>query len=226
VGVKKRRALCALAALFVPLILIGNAVQVVAHPWWPRVEIGLHNAGAALPEREQRRLADVALDSILPWGRGNSGLRDARRDDGTAAFDTRERHHLSSVRDYILGLYVIEAVGLVGIAVGLAFRRSRRFTKDALLAGVLLTLAIATFCLVYILVAPVSFLGGFHRVFFRGSSWRFEDTETLRIVFPDVFWSDTALVLGGLVALQAAAVLVWQRQAIRAWWRRPRHARP
>jgi hypothetical protein len=221
-----RRALCALAAVFVPLILIGNAVQAVAHPWWPRVEIGLHNADASLPESEQRRLANVALDSILPWGRGDAGLRDARRDDGTPAFDPKERHHLSSVRDYILGLYLIEAVGLVAIVVGLAFRRSRRFTRDVLLAGVLFTLGIAAFCLVYILVAPVSFLGGFHRVFFRGSSWRFEDTETLRIVFPDVFWSDTALVLGGLVALQAAAVLLWQRQAITARWRKLRHARP
>ena len=71
----------------------------------------------------------------------------------------------------------------------------------------------------------MSFLGGFHRVFFSGDSWRFADDETLRRLFPDAFWSDTAIVLGALVAVQAGAILVWRRQAIRSWARTPAHAR-
>jgi uncharacterized membrane protein len=91
------------------------------------------------------------------------------------------------------------------------------------------TLAIAVFVGIYVAAAPVSFLGGFHRVFFSGDSWRFADTETLRRLFPDAFWSDSALVLGGLVAGQAAVLLAVtlaaRRQAMRAAPRTAAHAR-
>jgi hypothetical protein len=224
---KRRVAAVAVLALFVPLVLIGNAVQLIAHPWFPALELRrMPPDEFGMKMSERRHLADVSLDSIVPWGGGDKELRDTRLPTGRHAFDTKERHHLSSVRDYILGLYVIEAIGLVAIVAGLAFRRARRFTKDVLAAGAVLTVGIAVFCGIYVAVAPVSFLGGFHRVFFRGSSWRFEDTETLRRLFPDAFWSDTALYLGGLVALQAVAILLWQRQAIRRWARTAAHARP
>ncbi len=210
-----RRLATAVLAVFVPLILIGNAVQLIAHPWFPRVELRRMPPdpyGMRMPDR--RRLADISLDSIVPWGGGDGELRDARLRSGGPAFDAKERRHLGSVRGYILGLYAIEWAGLVAIAAGLARRRSRPLTRDALAAGSALTLGIAVFCGIYGAVAPVSFLGGFHRVFFSGASWRFADTETLRRLFPDAFWSDTALLLGFLVAVQAIAVLgvAWRRR--------------
>lgn len=156
----------------------------------------------------------------MPFGGGDRVLREE------PAFDDKERRHLSSVRAYVFGLYAIHLAGLIAIAAGLAIRRTRAAIKDALGAGALLTLGIAAFCGVYALVAPVSFLGGFHRVFFRGDSWRFADEETLRRLFPDAFWSDTAIVLGALVALQAVALVVWRRQAIARWGRTALHARP
>ena len=55
-----------------------------------------------------------------------------------------------------------------------------------------------------LLANPVWFLTGFHTIFFEGSSWRFDDQETLRRLFPDLFWSDTTLLLGVGAALQAA----------------------
>jgi Protein of unknown function (DUF1461) len=177
---------------------------------------------------DQRRLADVALESIVPFGGGDRVLRAARLPSGNPAFDPKERRHLRSVRGYVLGLYLINAAGLVALAALALAGRTRAVARDGLAAGSLLTLGIAAFCGVYVGVAPVSFLGGFHRVFFSGDSWRFEDTETLRRLFPDAFWSDTALVLGGLVALQAAALLGialhWRRQAIRSAPRTAPHA--
>jgi hypothetical protein len=204
----------------VPLILIGNAVHLIAHPWFARVELDrLRPDPYGMKPIDQRRLADVALDSIVPFGGGDRVLREARLPSGRPAFDPKERRHLRSVRGYVLGLYLINAAGLLTLAgLGLV-RRTRRVARDGLSAGSLLTLGIAAFCGVYVAVAPVSFLGGFHRVFFSGDSWRFEDTETLRRLFPDAFWSDTALVLGAAVALQAAVLLGLtrrgRRQAIR-----------
>ena len=201
-------------------------MHVVAHPWFAHAELGrLRSDPFEMTRAEQNRLADVSLDSIVPFGGGDLALTQARLANGAPAFDAKERHHLSSVRGYLAGLYAINLVGLIAIAAGLAFRRTRTATKDGLAAGALLTLGIAAFCGVYSIVAPVSFLGGFHRVFFSGDSWRFADDETLRRLFPDAFWSDTAIVLGTLVAVQACAILVWRRQAIRSWARTPAHAR-
>lgn len=222
----KRKAVAVLAlAAFVPLILIGNAMHVVAHPWFAHAELGrLRPDPYGMTRADQNRLADAALRSIVPWGGGDRALAEARLA-GKPAFDAKERRHLSDVRGYVAGLYAINLAGLIAVAAGLAFRRTRGATKDGLAAGALWTLGIAAFCGVYAIVAPVSFLGGFHRVFFSGDSWRFADDETLRRLFPDAFWSDTAIVLGALVALQAGAILVWRRQAIRAWARTPAHAR-
>jgi len=224
--VTRRRLLCALIALFVPLVLIGNGVHVLAHPWFVGAELGRMRADPyGMPEADRRRLADAALDSIVPWGGGDRLLREARLASGGPAFDAKERRHLHSVRGYVLGLYLINAVGLVALAALFAAGRSRRLARDGLAAGAAWTLALAAFVGVYVAVNPVSFLGGFHRFFFAGDSWRFADTETLRRLFPDAFWSDTALVLGGLVAAQAAVLLACCGQAIRLAPRTAAHAR-
>ena len=73
---------------------------------------------------------------------------------------------------------------------------AERIARDGFAAGALLTLGIAIFTAAYLAISPVSFLGGFHRFFFSGDSWRFAETETLRRVFPDSFWTDTSIALG------------------------------
>lgn len=228
--VTRRRLLCALLALFVPLLLIGNAVHVLAHPWFVHAELGrMRPDPYSISDSDRRRLADTALDSIVPFGGGDRVLRAARLPTGGQAFGPKERRHLHSVRGYVLGLYAIHAAGLLALAALLAVPRTRRLARDGLAAGAVWTLALAAFVGVYVAVNPVSFLGGFHRFFFSGDSWRFADTETLRRLFPDAFWSDTALVLGGLAAAQAvvllAVALAVRRQAIRPASRRAAHAR-
>jgi uncharacterized protein DUF1461 len=171
------------------------------------VELGRMKADAyGMSGAERRRLADTALDSIAPFGGGDRVLREARLASGAPAFDAKERRHLRSVRGYVLGLYLINAFGLVVLGALLFARRSRRLARDGIAAGAVWTLALAAFVGVYVAVNPVSFLGGFHRVFFSGDSWRFADTETLRRLFPDAFWSETALVLGVVVAAQAVVL--------------------
>jgi hypothetical protein len=227
--IRARSVAVVLIAAFVPLILIGTAVHVVAQPWFVRLELGrTEHDPYGLADADRRRLAETALDSILPFGGGDRVLREARLPAGRAAFDPKERRHLHSVRGYVTALYGIHAAGLVVLAALLAVPRTRRLVRDGLGAGAAWTLALAAFVGVYIAVAPVSFLGGFHRVFFSGDSWRFADTETLRRLFPDAFWTDTALVLGGLVAAQAvillAVTLAARRQAIRPAPRTAAHA--
>jgi hypothetical protein len=220
-----------LIAILVPLVLLGNGVHVLAHDWFLRFEYGrLAAEPYGLSTAQRTALARTALDSIVPFGGGERVLVEARLPSGRAAFDQKEVRHLHDVRQYLLGLYLVHAIGLVGL-VALAFtQRTRPLLRTGLVAGALLTLGIAGFVGLYVAVSPVGFLGGFHRFFFSGDSWRFAETETLRRLFPDRFWSHTAIGLGLLVGVQAAAVLaaalVWRRQAIRTKPRRAAHARP
>jgi hypothetical protein len=204
-------------------------VHVLAHGWFPRVEYGrLPPEPYGLTRTQRTALARTALDSIVPFGGGERVLREARLPSGRPAFGERELRHMRDVRRYVLGLYLLHAVG-IAVLVGLSlFGRARAVVRDGLAVGAGLTLGIGAFVGVYLAVSPVGFLGGFHRVFFSGASWRFAETDTLRRLFPDRFWSDTAIVLGALVSAQAAALLgaalYWRRQAIGRTPRTAAHA--
>jgi integral membrane protein (TIGR01906 family) len=216
--------------VLVPVLLIGTAVHVLAHGWFPQVEYErLAPEPYGMTKAQRTALAQTALRSIVPFGGGERELRDARLASGAPAFGDRELRHMRDVRRYVLGLYLIHAIGIAALVVLGLMRRTRRVVGDGLVAGALFTLAIAGLVAVYVAVSPVSFLGGFHRFFFSGDTWRFAETDTLRRLFPDSFWSDTAVVLGALVAAQAMVLLggtlYWRRQAIHAAPRRAAHAR-
>jgi integral membrane protein (TIGR01906 family) len=204
-------------------------VHVIAHGWFPQAEYGrLPPEPYGMTKAERTRLARVALDSIVPFGGGGRALREARLDDGRPAFGERERRHMRDVRRYVLGLYLFQAIGLIVLA-GLAIaRRTRHVVARGLAAGAALTLGIAVFVAVFVAISPVGFLGGFHRVFFSGDSWRFAETDTLRRLFPDAFWSDTSILLGAIVAAQALGVLAValyrRRQAMSTSGRTSAHA--
>jgi integral membrane protein (TIGR01906 family) len=224
------KAAAVFIAVLVPVLLIGTAVHVLAHGWFPRIEYGrLAPEPYGMTRAERTALARTALGSIVPFGGGEQELRDARLPSGRPAFGDRELRHMRDVRRYVLGLYLIHAIGIAGLVVLGLKRRTRRVVRDGLVAGALLTLGIASLVAVYVAVSPVSFLGGFHRFFFSGDSWRFAETDTLRRLFPDSFWSDTAVALGALVAAQALVLLgaafYWRRQAIHPAPRRAAHAR-
>lgn len=230
----RERIVVTLVALAVPLVLLVDGVHVIAHGWYIRFEYGRDGFPRdpyGLTTGQRTDLAAVGLRSILPWERAGTGLlREARLPDGDPAFGGREVRHMGDVRALVWGLFVAHAAALVAIAALAALRATRPLLGRGLRLGAILTLALAGFVAVFVLVSPIGFLGGFHRVFFSGDSWRFAETDTLRRLFPDRFWSDTAIALGVATAAQAAALLgaAWlrARKAIRPPPRTARHAQP
>jgi integral membrane protein (TIGR01906 family) len=206
----RRAALAALAPL-VPVLLLCNGIYCVAHGWFVRFEYGRQGFPPdpfGMSDLERTSLAETGLHSILPWNRdGIDALRSARLPGGDAAFDPAELRHMEDVRRLLLVLLALHAVALVALAALAARRATRRLAVDALRVGAALTLGL--FALVGVLLAIDEdwFLTGFHSIFFEGSTWRFAETETLRRLFPDRFWHDTALILGAGAAVQALLVL-------------------
>jgi hypothetical protein len=198
-------------AALVPLLLVANGVHVLAHGWFVRFEYdraGFPADPQGMPTDERTRLALVGLRSILPWEREGTGLlREARLADGSPAFGEREVSHMDDVRVMLFGLFAIHAVGLLALAALASIRRTRPLVSRGLQAGAAATLALGAAVGVVLLLNPIWFLTGFHTVFFEGSSWRFADGDTLRRLYPDAFWSDTATILGVAAAVQATALL-------------------
>jgi integral membrane protein (TIGR01906 family) len=207
-----RRAAVVGIALLVPFVLVANGVHALVRESFVRWEYSrphLPPDPEGMPKEERVRLALVGLDSILPWERdGLDRLRAARLEDGSTAFDEREVRHMQDVRTIVWILFVLHAAGLaLFLALGLA-RRTRPLLRQGLRLGAAVTLGLAAFVGIVMLLNPVWFLTGFHTIFFEGSSWRFADEDTLRRLFPDRFWSDVAVIVGVAATLQAALLLV------------------
>jgi integral membrane protein (TIGR01906 family) len=206
-----QRAAVAAIALLIPVLLVGNGIYVLTHEWFIRFEYarsGFPDDAYGMPTAERTRLAATSLHSILPWERrGIDLLREAKLADGSAAFGLDELRHMCDVRRLLLVLLTLHAATFVALATLAALTRTRPLVVRTLRAGAALTLALFAFVGALLLVNAVWFLTGFHTIFFEGSSWRFAETDTLRRLFPDRFWSDTALLLGIGAAIQAIVIL-------------------
>ena len=213
------RIAAVVVAIFVPVVLLVNGVGLIAQGWFVRAEYSRLPADRYGMSRDERvRLAQDALSAVAPWGEGKEALG--------PEFGAREVRHLGDVRTLLLALFAAHAAGELALAALAVSRRTRAVAVRALLYGTVLTLGIAVFAGVYLAINPVSFLGGFHRFFFSGDSWRFAEEDTLRRLFPDRFWTETGLVLGVLTALQTVALggSLWlrRRQASPAAERTPK----
>lgn len=237
----KTRLAVAAVTLLVPLVLATNGVRVLANDWFVRFEntrLPADPYGFSRAERTQLGL--TGLHSILPRNDGGIALlRRARLPDGRPAFRQKELRHMADVRRMIGVIFPLHlaALGAIGaLAIGLILARRGRAAVRGLEYGAALTLAIAAFVGIMVAVSADAFLTAFHSLFFEGESWRFRENDTLRRLYPDRFWTETAILLGlgaagqaGLV-LAAGRVLRRRRQAIGErgrtppkWRRRTQH---
>jgi integral membrane protein (TIGR01906 family) len=81
--------------------------------------------------------------------------------------------------------------------VGLARGLDADDFRWALARGGLLTLILIGVILLLVLAAFGIFFVAFHQVFFEEGTWTFLWSDTLIRLFPERFWRDTFLVVGG-----------------------------
>lgn len=216
-------ALGVAVTLAVPAVLTVTGIRLVANEQYVRA---LYSYGGVPDDRygfsdaERERLALVGLRSIQPSSEGVELLRRAKLATGEPAFNAREVRHMGDVRTAVERAYRFQLVALVAIgvlAVLFALLGSMRaLVPVALARGAALTVAVAVVVGVVAATSYNSFEEPFHAVFFEGETWRFAETDTLRRLYPDRFWLDTAIVIGALAVVQAALLFL----AARYWARR------
>lgn len=212
-------------ALAVPAVLAVNGLRLVMND---RYVQAVYEHGGVPDDRygfgsdERTRLALLGLTSIQPSSAtGIDLLRAAKLRSGEPAFNSRELAHMEDVRTLVARAYRFQVILIVGIgilAVILGLLGSMRSLVPAALArGAVLTLILAVAVAIVAATSYSSFETPFHTVFFNGDSWRFAETDSLRRLYPDRFWLDTAIVIGALAVLQALVLVpvarLWARRA-------------
>ena len=115
-------------------------------------------------------------------------------------FDPRERGHLADVHGVLIGFFVVAAVALAVLVVSLVARRGRAWIWRAVAVGSgLLAIAVVAVGSVAALFFDATF-DVFHRIFFASGSYTFDPAnERLVQLFPEQFWSETAIALAVVI---------------------------
>ena len=199
-----------LAAVAVSTALVVVALAIVPYlgSGWVAFEQG--RAGAAeLTEFAPGDLRTVT-DAILADLVSGTGDFDVQLDGATVLSDT-ERSHMRDVRAVFASLYAAAAVALaiLGIAFWRAGRQGSRWTRRDAWRGVRfgaigLVIGTAVAGVIALVAFDVAF-EVFHRLFFAQGTYLF-DPATSRLVqlFPDAFWSETAIAVGAMILVVAS----------------------
>jgi integral membrane protein (TIGR01906 family) len=198
------RSIAAIAvAISTGVVMLGLAVAIFFNPWFVAFEQGRANATAwtgYTPDQLRTATDGILRDLYL-------GGAFAVTVDGAPVLDARERQHMVDVRGVFAAFWVLVLAGAVMVAV--AFRRSRGalgfwravgWGSTVLAIGVIVLGAVAV-------VAFDALFEVFHHLFFATGSYTFDPrTERLVQLFPDAFWFETSILLGGVLLVLAAAV--------------------
>ncbi len=204
-------ALSWIAALAVPVALIGLAVRLVLLPVFPQIEYhtpGFPPDDYGFTTQERIHWATYAWNYLVNSS-DISYLGKLKFPDGKPLYNERELSHMHDVKGVLTGTfrawYVSLAV-LLGIGIWAWRTGKMRTFRSGLWRGGWLTIGFAgvigSIVLVGMLMDPDvfwNFFAWFHGLFFKGNSWIFEYSDTLIRLFPIRFWQDTFL---------AAAVVV------------------
>jgi integral membrane protein (TIGR01906 family) len=193
------------------LVILGASIAPFLTPAFVRVEQDRSGAGAltGFAPAQLDSVTGALLGDLVLW-RGDFDVAV----DGSPALSEREREHMRDVRGVFSGFWLLVAVSVAWLA-AVAYR-SRGDTEARFAAwrsvsggarGLAVGLAVAG---AFAVLAFEAAFEVFHRLFFSSGSYTFDPrTDRLVQLFPQQFWSETAIAVGA-VALGAAILTAWQ----------------
>lgn len=194
-----------------PVLLVLIAVRLVMTPLFLQFEYNRADFPAdpyGFTREDRFTYAPYALDYLLN-GAGIEYLGDLKFEDGTALYNADELRHMRDVKTVTqIAFGGALAGGILAIGAGVyLLRRNAERLRRALFFGALLTLAMVAAIIIVAVVNWEFFFVTFHQLFFQSGTWYFPTSDTLIRLFPEQFWFDAALVIGGITVLTALVVL-------------------
>ena len=202
------RAASVLIGLATAFVVVAVVLPLFLNPVWVTFEQGRAQAAAwtGFSESELRAATDSVLADLV-IGPPDFDVAVA----GTPVLDERERGHMRDVRGVFIGFFAVALVLALAALILAARRRgtARARTWNAVRGGAVALIAALAVGGVVSVVAFDTLFEVFHEIFFAGGSYTFDPaTERLVQLFPFQFWQETAIVVGAVCVVLAAAVAV------------------
>lgn len=196
-----------------PVLLVLIAVRLVMTPAFLYFEYNLPGFPEdfyGLTREERLQYAPYAIQ-YMHNGADISFLGDLTFANGDSLFNARELRHMRDVKTVTQYTFLFATIaGLVALTAAYLLWRNksaRRQLRASLFSGSLLTLGIIAAIIIVAVFNWDFFFVGFHSIFFESDTWYFAYSDTLIRLFPEQFWFDAALLVGGLSTLVALIVL-------------------
>jgi len=198
-----------LVAAAAALAILGASILPFLSPVYVRFEQDRTSVSeiTGFPPRILDDVTGSILGDLVLW-QGDFGAQVNR----FPILDERERQHMRDVRGVFAGLEVMLVAAVVVLVV--AFRRARdpkarAATWRAVAGGARALAIVVAVAGVFALFAFDAAFEVFHRLFFSAGSYSFDPlTDRLVQLFPESFWSETAIALG-IVLLGASILTAW-----------------
>jgi integral membrane protein (TIGR01906 family) len=208
-----------LIAVILPIVIILAVVRFVINPWYLQFEYHTPGFppdpyGFTLPDRLSYgkyavnyliNSADISFlgDLRFPPGQQVPEPSCLAMTDCSHLFNDRELEHMLDVKNVVKGaMRVLEICALILLVMAVwAWRGSwsKSYIKG-LQNGGIVTLILIGLIIFSVLTAFNYIFVIFHEIFFKAGTWTFLYSDTLIRLFPERFWEDTFLMVGGLTA--------------------------
>jgi len=211
------RVLSWLIAVVLPVVIILSMVRLVINPWY--LDFEYHTPGFPSDPygfNLQDRLiygkiavkylvnsADISFlgDLRFPEGQQAPEATCQFMSDCTHLYNERELEHMLDVKNVVRGaMLVLEAGFLFLVVLAVWAWRGKwevLFLKGLERGGVFILFLIGLIILSVLTIFDYIFII-FHEIFFNAGTWTFLYSDTLIRLFPERFWQDTFLMVGGL----------------------------
>lgn len=211
--------------LIVPVVLTLLAVRLVMNPWYVEFEYRTPNFPAdeyGFTQQERLKYSKIAIEYLLndadisflgdlrfPEGQRVPGFSCQFMVDCTKMYNERELSHMLDVKIVVQGALKVLYVGLVilaGLGIWAWFGKWWKAYLAGLQSGGWLTVALLGGIILFVLLAFGVIFVFFHELFFASGTWTFYYSDTLIRLFPERFWRDTFLMVGGIAAVMGIAL--------------------
>jgi len=204
----------AFLTVMLPVLLVLIGARLVMTPAFLYEEYNRPDFPAdfyGLTTHERLDYAPYAVDYLLN-GADISYLGNLTFSNGRLMYSVGELHHMKDVKTVTQSAFMLAVIGgVIALLVGWILRRGETTRSDlrkALQSGSILTLALVATIIMMAVINWDYFFTGFHNLFFQSGTWIFAYSDTLIRLFPEQFWFDAALVIGGITVSGAVIILL------------------
>jgi integral membrane protein (TIGR01906 family) len=225
-----------LIALLLPVVIVLSVVRLVINPWYLVFEYhtpGFPADSYGFTLEDRLKYGTLAVDYLINSA-DISFLGDLRFPPGLEApqpscqymtdcthlYNDRELEHMLDVKNVVQASMRVLEISALLLVLFLLWAWRGKWMKEylkGLQRGGVLTLIFIGLIILFVLVAFNYIFVIFHEMFFKAGTWMFLYSDTLIRLFPERFWQDTFLVVGGLTALLGLLFLFGSRAILRKY---------